>query len=265
MENMMYDTKIIANYHTHTTRCKHACGDDREYVEAAIKSGLKILGFADHTPYPTGTGYESFMRMAPSEFEGYVDSLAVLKEEYKRDSDIYIGGEAEYFPKYLEKLVDFMKDYPLDYMILGNHFVDDEENGRSVGVQFKEPELLSGYVDNVIEAMKSGKFAYVAHPDLPAYVGEGGELVREAAFRKMCLAAKEYNVPLEINVKGYVRGIQYPSDTLFKVAGECGNDVIIGLDVHDPSQFGNERAIAYCVNLAKKYELNLLRELNLRK
>ena len=34
---------MIANYHTHTKRCKHATGEDREYVEAAIETGLKIL------------------------------------------------------------------------------------------------------------------------------------------------------------------------------------------------------------------------------
>jgi histidinol-phosphatase (PHP family) len=40
------------NYHTHTTRCHHAAGTEREYVEAAIANGIKVLGFADHTPYP---------------------------------------------------------------------------------------------------------------------------------------------------------------------------------------------------------------------
>ena len=43
---------MFANYHTHTTRCNHAAGTDREYVEYAIRSGIKILGFADHTPLP---------------------------------------------------------------------------------------------------------------------------------------------------------------------------------------------------------------------
>ncbi len=263
MKNIMQGLNIIANYHTHTTRCKHAYGEDRQYVEAAIESGLKILGFADHTPYPTGTGFESCMRMAPAEFEGYVSSLMGLREEYKKDIDIYIGVEAEYFPEYFQRLVDFMKDYPLDYMILGNHFVDDEEHGRSVGVPFKDAELLSRYVDNVIAAMKTGQFAYVAHPDLPLYVGEGGEMVRAAAFKKLCLAAKELNVPLEINMLGHTRGIQYPSETLFKVAGECGNDVIIGMDIHDPRQFDNKDALEYCINMAKKYDLNLLKTLEL--
>ena len=41
---------ILANYHTHTIRCKHAVGTEREYIEAAISERFKILGFSDHTP-----------------------------------------------------------------------------------------------------------------------------------------------------------------------------------------------------------------------
>ena len=33
------------NYHTHTARCYHASGKDEEYVKAAIKAGIKELGF----------------------------------------------------------------------------------------------------------------------------------------------------------------------------------------------------------------------------
>ena len=35
------------NYHTHTTRCGHAIGPDRAYVETAIARGLKTLGFSE--------------------------------------------------------------------------------------------------------------------------------------------------------------------------------------------------------------------------
>ena len=43
--------KLIANYHTHTPRCHHAGGTEREYVEAALSVGMKTLGFSDHGPY----------------------------------------------------------------------------------------------------------------------------------------------------------------------------------------------------------------------
>ena len=31
---------MIANYHTHTWRCRHADGTEREYVETAIEAGI---------------------------------------------------------------------------------------------------------------------------------------------------------------------------------------------------------------------------------
>ena len=55
---------MFCNYHTHTYRCGHATGTDREYVENAIKVGLKTLGFSDHAPYVFEDGYRSSMRMA---------------------------------------------------------------------------------------------------------------------------------------------------------------------------------------------------------
>ena len=36
---------MIANYHTHTWRCRHADGTEREYVERAIEGGLKFSVF----------------------------------------------------------------------------------------------------------------------------------------------------------------------------------------------------------------------------
>ena len=38
------------NYHTHTTRCMHATGDDEDYVLSAIKGGYRILGFRTTLP-----------------------------------------------------------------------------------------------------------------------------------------------------------------------------------------------------------------------
>lgn len=32
---------LTANYHTHTVRCRHAYDSEREYIETAIKMGIK--------------------------------------------------------------------------------------------------------------------------------------------------------------------------------------------------------------------------------
>lgn len=257
----MREYNMIANYHTHTKRCGHACGEDREYVEAAIAAGIKIMGFSEHTFYPTG--FKSGMRMDLSDADGYFSSIEKLRKEYKNDIDIYAGLEVEYFPEYFEKLLEFSKDYPVEYMILGQHFVPDEEHGAYMGAPFTDKSALDLYVNNVIEGIKSGRFIYVAHPDLPNYVAEDREEVLGQAFERICRAAKEYNVPLEINMLGHTRKIQYPSNRFFKLAGKYKNDVIIGMDIHNPKHYSNPGAIEDCVELAGKYELNLLEKIDI--
>ena len=92
------------NYHTHTTRCMHATGDDEDYVLSAIKGGYRILGFSDHTPWKYRTDYVADMRMLPEELPGYVESLKTLREKYHDRIDIRIGLECEYFPQYIHWL-----------------------------------------------------------------------------------------------------------------------------------------------------------------
>lgn len=90
MENKILTT----NFHTHTTRCNHAVGEDRQYVEAAIKGGLKVLGFSDHSPYFFSGDYYSTFRMKREQVPGYVDSILALKKEYKDDIEIKLGFES---------------------------------------------------------------------------------------------------------------------------------------------------------------------------
>ena len=86
---------MLANYHTHTYRCHHASGEDRAYVEAAIRNGMQVLGFSDHCPWVYENGYVSGTRMSPAEVDGYFQSLTDLREEYRRDIPIYIGFESD--------------------------------------------------------------------------------------------------------------------------------------------------------------------------
>ena len=78
------------NYHTHTKRCHHATGEDREYVEAAIAQGIEVLGFSDHIPVAIDTEVIQRVRMTYGEVDGYFNSILKLKEEYKKDIEILV-------------------------------------------------------------------------------------------------------------------------------------------------------------------------------
>ena len=85
---------MIANYHTHTWRCSHATGTEREYVEAALARGLKVLGFSDHTPYPFPESHVSWFRMKTQELDDYVTVCQNLRREYRDSIEIHVGLEA---------------------------------------------------------------------------------------------------------------------------------------------------------------------------
>ena len=130
------------NYHTHTTRCMHATGDDEDYVLSAIKGGYRILGFSDHTPWKYRTDYVADMRMLPEELPGYVESLKTLREKYHDRIDIRIGLECEYFPQYIHWLKEQIKKYQLDYIIFGNHHYHTDEKFPYFGHHTDSRDML---------------------------------------------------------------------------------------------------------------------------
>lgn len=236
------------NLHTHTYRCNHAEGEDREYVEAAIKAGIKTLGFSDHCPqfFPV-PDYYSYFRMRPELFEEYVKSIRELQREYKSDIQILLGLETEYYPKTYDRFIEFVKPYKLDYMILGQHFVGNEYDKDSFYAPVKnlDETLLERYVEQVCDGLRKGVFSYIAHPDIIYYNGD--PLYYREKMSELCVVAKDMHVPLEYNLLGLVNKKGYPKPEFWKLASEIGNEVVIGYDAHSPESLLNDDAFFRCV------------------
>ena len=64
--------------------------------------------------------------MLPSDAQNYADSIKELREKYKGKIDIKLGFELEYYPRLIDKEIEFLKSLDYDYLILGQHYVDNE-------------------------------------------------------------------------------------------------------------------------------------------
>lgn len=258
------------NLHTHTYRCHHADGEDREYVENAIKAGISVLGFSDHSPYFfKKDGYYSNFRMTPAETEGYVKSVRSLQKEYAGDIKILLGLETEYYPETFETIREFLKPYELDYMILGQHFIGSEYDAAD----FEEPDgkrglrFLNQYVNQVSEGIKTGAFTYIAHPDIVDWNGtEKFNAAFEQKLRELCELAKQLDIPVEYNMLGMIRKKNYPSRRFWKIVKETGNKVVIGYDAHTPKALLNEDSFNKCKSNLKDFGIETVEfeEINLR-
>ncbi len=246
---------MLANYHTHTERCHHAWGSDREYVEKAIQNGMKVLGFSDHCPWVYPDDFESNIRMKASQIDDYFNSLTSLRDEYKNDITIYIGFESEYIPELMEEQEKLFSGYPIDYMILGEHFMKREPS-QYLGQIFSDETLLEQYVNICIEGMETGKYQYLAHPDLMGFAGS--REIYDRHYTRLCQYLKEHDIPVEINLLGVVENRHYTSPHFLKLAGDMGCKAIIGCDAHTPDRLNNRTAQATCQNMAIMAGLKLI-------
>jgi histidinol-phosphatase (PHP family) len=224
---------MLANYHTHTVRCNHATGTEREYIEEAIKHGFKILGFSDHVPQPYPEGLSSRIRMKMEDIGEYRQTLLNLREEYKDKIKILIGFEVEYTVQYFPKLIEALRENSIDYIIQGQHYAPDEFNGFYAGMPTTSEQDLRDYVDLTIQGMQTGLFTYLAHPDLINFHGD--DAVYRKYMQKIVESALQLDIPLEVNMLGFVEKRNYPCDRFFSMASEMGAKFIIGCDSHKPT------------------------------
>lgn len=248
------------NYHTHTKRCFHAYGEDEEFVLAAIESGFDEIGFADHSPWPF-ENFVSGMRMSAPELSSYCNSIKALREKYKDKISIKLGLECEYFPKYTPWLKEKIKEHDIDYIILGHHFSVDEP-GSIYNGNMKTPQELYNFRDDIIEAMDSGLFAYIAHPDIfmrgyPVF-DEHCRRISQDIIEK----AKSTNTPLEYNLLGLshskLDGKQgYPYPDFWKMVSEIKPPVTMGIDAHTPEAYLDKALYTYGIEALSALGLTL--------
>lgn len=247
------------NYHAHTARCGHASGTEEEYIQCAIKGGITHMGFSDHVPFLFPDGSESYYRIPMAQARDYFDTLNALREKYRGQIDLTIGFEMEYYPTFFRDMLDTALSLGAEYLILGQHFSGDElPNGFYVANPTDNPALLEEYVTNILTAMDTGLFSYVAHPDLFNFTGD--EAVYEFHMRRLCVAAREKNIPLEINFLGMRAGRHYPQDRFWKLAGEEKSPVTFGFDSHDVSGAFDSDSLPRAMELVERYGLNYIGE-----
>ena len=279
------------NFHTHTFRCGHAVGKEEAMVKSAIEEGIEVLGFSEHVPLPryrkhifkgmryTLNHFRSFavackaiitngpaMRMPYKDKQLHLEEVKRLKEKYCDQITIYQGFEAEYFEEYLDYYQGLLNSGEADYLILGNHFNKYTVHTRYYGKMDISDEEIISYKNDLLKALDTNLFSYVAHPDLFMVGKVYFDELCENITREICQKALEKDVPLEVNAGGIRRGYRkvgdeiqypYPNSHFFDIVGEVGCKVILGIDAHSPDDF-NQDDFEALEKFAWRHKLNVI-------
>lgn len=253
--------KPISNFHTHTYLCHHAVGHPADYYKQALVDGCTALGFTDHCPFPEGTpDYWPEIRMSVNEASGYVKEVRALNAD--SPFPVYLGFECEWDKRLLNWYEDGLKgEFGADYLILGSHWLTKGDQHLYIPYEMGKEELFL-HTDQTIEGMRSGLFAFLAHPDLCMGHGRVWDSDVEACMKAIISAAKDLNLPLEVNGLGMHKQMwpcekgmrySYPVDEFWALAAEAGVRVVCNADAHDPvtviSQARDAREYAARFNL----------------
>lgn len=260
---------INYSMHNHTKRCGHAYGEDEEYVLNAIQEGFLHYGFSDHG---------MFLDMRKRDYgrdanllEDYINSVNNLREKYKDKINIYLGFEIEYDKNHLDYYKELYNKYGFDYLICGQHFYIKNKKAHYYFNEYDDIEMIKKYKDDLIEAMKTGLFTYIAHPDL--FFNRITKITDEilAICEEIVLASIKYDIPLEVNLGAMRYGnlmaqingtFPYPNHYFFEIAKKYNAKIVIGIDSHNPNDLVFKRDLDFAKNFIEKHELNIINDFN---
>lgn len=242
---------MIADYHIHTSMCRHAEGAAREYVERAVRLGMHEMGFADHLPFLGGWeprhDLSDDWAMRPDELDDYVTLVQDLAREYAADLRVVLGIEADFIPDTLEETAAVLDQYPFEYVIGSVHIVGDrfgfdhpQMEGRLAEYGLDRIHLES--LDLMRQAAEAGLFDVAGHLDHAVKFGAPRDEEAVAAAASAALrAVAAAGMALEINTGGLRKpiGKPFPAPALLREAHDLGIPLVLGSDAHRPCDVGH--------------------------
>ena len=259
----------------------------REMIQTAEDLGFKTIGVTNHMI--THKKLTPFLEREPMFFDDYnkaeaaymkhIEILENLKSEFK--IDIKIGFEVDFFQakhwrNFFDKLVTRL---PVDYLISGSHFLKNADESFICNIfhlKHLDPQpdaetlhqLIVNHYKNVVAAIKSGYFSFIAHLDYTTRLGLGDEPIYDECKYQVLEAVKETKVPIEINTNGYEQlNRPYPHPWMIKELAKDGGIVPIVLsdDAHFKERLGQHfddaEQLLKDLNYTNRFTLDMLKKL----
>jgi histidinol-phosphatase (PHP family) len=235
----------MVDLHIHSSRCGHARGSMREYVDAGRDAGLRVMAFTDHLPLPDG--FPEGYAMTWSELPAYVEDVARARRKSAEEGgpEVLLGIEADWIPGHELLVGGALRAHAFDVVLGSVHFID--------GWAFDDPDQMDGYrawstdalwaryFEDVATAASTGLFDVMAHPDLVKKLGSRSVCDPTAWYEELASVFAECGVAIEVNTGGlrYACAEVYPAMDLLRACRQRGVPVTMGSDAHTPSDVGS--------------------------
>jgi histidinol-phosphatase (PHP family) len=235
----MIAAPLLYESHCHTPLCKHATGLPSDYAAVAEQRGLKGLIVTCHGPLPDGLGLEH--RMAPAEFDEYVELVARAREEFAGRVDVRLGLESDFLPGYEGWAEKLHARVPLHHVLGSVHMQVSHYRARYfTGDPFAYQKT---YFEHLAQSAETGLFDTLAHPDLVKNdAPHEWHFARIQPYIERALdRIAKTGVAMELNTSGLNKALpeMNPGPRILALVRERGIPVVLGADAHRPGRVGD--------------------------
>lgn len=229
-------TPLLYESHCHTPLCKHATGMPAEYARVAESRGLRGIIFTDHCPLPGGVS--AGLRMAPEEYDQYVDLIARVREEFAGRVDVRLGLESDYYPGVEHWIEELHARVPLHYVLGSVHPHIADYRARYFHGDWLAYQRT--YFEHLAQSAETGLYDSLAHPDLiknerPAewHFGRIEPDIERALDR-----IARTGVAMELNTSGVNKALpeMNPGLAMLRLMQARRIPVVLGADAHRPER-----------------------------
>lgn len=252
-------------YHTHNGELDFDGHNKAEEMIAAAESkGFAEIGVSNHLICHKNLeivgGWQPMFfqdfKTAESCYQKHIDIIHKAAE--KHNIKVRIGFEVDFFPSayWRDNFEKMLKNLEVDYLIGSTHFVRDANENFLCNIyhlkyypnlpnQPEYTEYLRNYWQNIVAAIESGYFTFIAHLDYITIFNICNTPEWDEYKWRVIEALAKRKQPYELNTSGYNRiAIQHPDTWILKELNKQGVPVIISDDAHDVSMLGQhfERA-----------------------
>lgn len=246
----------MIDYHMHTSLCGHASGTMEQYVQHALDSGLREIGFSGHYPYPPSLNNPPPACVIPADqFDSYLAEARRLRDKYAGRLSVRIGAEFDYLgPDISYHPLDVSRKLGLDFCLCSVHIVDGVVVDYSPDELRREAGAFPGGIDGlyrrywetVLEICRSGWCTTLGHLDLIKKFSNEPDLRCSTQpvelIDRVLDAISAAGLVLEINTSGWDKPCaeQYPSLDILRGAVGRGIAITVGSDAHAPGEVGRK-------------------------
>ena len=245
---------MLADYHVHTEYSDDSVYPMEDVVKDAIRLGLDEICITDHVDYGVKVDWDSGKEfryrhgkpLANVDYPRYAAQIERMQRLYQNKITVKMGMEFGVQTHTIPQFEALFRRYPLDFIILSIHQVEDKEFWTQDFQQGRtQQEYNERYYEEMLRVVKAYKdYSVLGHVDLIKRYDKAGlypfDKVKPmiAEILKTVIADGK---GIELNTSSHRYGLtdSMPSAELLRLYKDLGGSIVtIGTDSHAPAHLG---------------------------